>query len=204
MEVKIKQGNEMLDATIEMVDGVMVVSPKEVKFEPKEGDVLSSFFNGKYQGTFVFEEASECGEAIFHFALDSDGKFTKGNGCNYFGYIYDARPATEDEKKKLFNKLAEEGYEWKADTKELVKLKWKPKDGETYFSAIFSNIDFLFSTCSHIYTGHFTDEMTIKKMRAFKTKDECQLFCDKLNQTIEEYEPDTNRTTPLRDDAPIC
>lgn len=29
MEVKIKQGNEMLDATIEMVDGVMVVSPKE-------------------------------------------------------------------------------------------------------------------------------------------------------------------------------
>ena len=31
MEVKIKQGSEMLDATIEMVDGVMVVSPKEVR-----------------------------------------------------------------------------------------------------------------------------------------------------------------------------
>lgn len=31
MEVKIKQGNEMINATIEMVDGVMVVSPKEVK-----------------------------------------------------------------------------------------------------------------------------------------------------------------------------
>lgn len=29
MEVKIKNGNEMLDATIEMIDGVMVVSPKE-------------------------------------------------------------------------------------------------------------------------------------------------------------------------------
>ena len=29
MEVKIKQGSEMLDATIEMVDGVMVVSPKK-------------------------------------------------------------------------------------------------------------------------------------------------------------------------------
>lgn len=34
MEVKIKQGKEMIDATIDMVDGVMVVSPKEVKFEP--------------------------------------------------------------------------------------------------------------------------------------------------------------------------
>lgn len=28
MEVKIKIGNEMLDATIEMIDSVMVVSPK--------------------------------------------------------------------------------------------------------------------------------------------------------------------------------
>jgi hypothetical protein len=38
MEVKIKQGNEMLDATIEMVDGVMVVLPKEVKWKPRVGD----------------------------------------------------------------------------------------------------------------------------------------------------------------------
>ena len=32
----------MLDATIEMVDGVMVVSPKEVKFKPNDGDVVFS------------------------------------------------------------------------------------------------------------------------------------------------------------------
>lgn len=49
MEVKIKQGNEMLDATIEMVDGVMVVSPKEVKFEPKYGDdYYTPIFNNTY------------------------------------------------------------------------------------------------------------------------------------------------------------
>ena len=39
MEVKIKQGSEMLDATIEMVDVVMVVSPKEVKWKPNYGDL---------------------------------------------------------------------------------------------------------------------------------------------------------------------
>lgn len=178
----------MLDATIEMVDGMMVVSPKEVKFEPKDGDVLSCFFKDEYQGTFIFEEESECGEAIFHVALDADGKFIKGNGCYYFAYVYNARPATEEEKKKLFDKLAEEGYEWDAEKKEVVKKRWKPKIGEAYFSPYFSNTDFLFTTVRHIYTGHFSDEMTIEKMRAFKTKDECQLFCDKLTQTIEEYE----------------
>ena len=37
MEVKIKQGSKMLDATIEMVDGVMVVAPKEVKWKSNYG-----------------------------------------------------------------------------------------------------------------------------------------------------------------------
>ena len=31
MEIKINNNGEMLDATIEMVDGVMVVSPKKVR-----------------------------------------------------------------------------------------------------------------------------------------------------------------------------
>lgn len=47
MEVKIKQGKEMIDATIDMVDGVMVVSPKEVKWKPKvEEDYYTPSFTG--------------------------------------------------------------------------------------------------------------------------------------------------------------
>ena len=53
MEVKIKNNGEMLDATIEMVDGVMVVSPKEVKFEPKDGDVVT-YMNGDKATIYVF------------------------------------------------------------------------------------------------------------------------------------------------------
>ena len=40
MEVKIKNQNELIDATIEMVDGIMVVSPKKVKWKPKDGEVF--------------------------------------------------------------------------------------------------------------------------------------------------------------------
>ena len=185
MEVKIKQGSEMIDATIEMVDGVMVVSPKEVKFEPKDGDVV--YMGGFYDFVFIYKE-SLTAEAYYYVSLHLKDKKIELPDGGHIGYVNQLRPATEEEKKLLFDKLKEEGYEWKPDTKELVKLKWSPKEGELYFSPIFSNIDFLFSTCSHMYTGHFTDEMTIKKMRAFRTKDECQLFCDKLNQTIEEYE----------------
>jgi hypothetical protein len=189
IEVKIKQGNEMLDATIEMVDGVMVVSPKEVKFEPKEGDVLSSFFNGKYQGTFVFEEASECGEAIFHFALDSDGRFIKGNGCNYFGYIYDARPATEEEKKLLFDKLKEKSWEWDVENKELVKLKWKPKVGDTYFRTDFNRCMFICYEGIYRYDTNRYIKDYVEKGWCFKTKEECQEFCNRLNDAINQVKP---------------
>lgn len=46
MEVKIKNNNEMIDATIEMVDGVMVVSPKRMEWKPKRGEPIfyPSFF----------------------------------------------------------------------------------------------------------------------------------------------------------------
>lgn len=187
MEVKIKQGKEMIDATIEMVDGVMVVSPKEVKFVPKDGDILSCFFRDEYQGTFVFEEASECGEAIFHFALDADGKFITGNGCSYFGYIYNSSPATEEEKKRLFDKLAKEGYSWDSEKKELVKLKWKPKEGELYFLSRFDVSGF------HVRSFEWEDtsveDKYYEKGWIYKTREECHEFCDKLNQAINQVKP---------------
>lgn len=188
MEVKIKQGSEMLDDTIEMVDGVMVVSPKEMKFEPKDGDALSCFFNSEYQGTFIFEEESECGEAIFHVALDANGKFIKGNGCSYFAYVYNARPATEEEKKKLFDKLAEEGYEFDFEQKELVKLKWKPKEGEEFWFPLYYASHSEFKPIKSLLNKE-RDKAILDKGWCFKTKDESQEFCNRLNQAIEGIKP---------------
>lgn len=182
MEVRIKNNGELVDATIEMVDGVMVVSPKE-KFEPKDGDVLSCFFYGKYQGTFVFEEAGECGEAIFHVVLDADGKFIKGNECSYFGYIYDACSATEEEKKKLFDKLKEKGLAWDAEKRELVKLKWNPVLGEVYFRIEFVDDEFRYADWN--WKNSTYEIKAYERGWCFKNEEECKSFCDKLNQAID-------------------
>ena len=185
MEVKIKNGNEMVDADWTIEDGVMVVSPKVVKFEPKDGDIVTvttetggnytCFFKGCVNGDiYSYGGLNNLYNMLFEVGLVCCSKKQKT--------IY---PATEEEKKKLFDKLKEVGYEWDAEKKELVKLKWKPKYGGRYYRPLFCNSGF------YVYDNVFSEaaEPTIKpyidKGWLFKTKKECQEFVDKLNQAIE-------------------
>lgn len=179
MEVKIKNNGEMLDATIEMVEGVMVVSPKEVKFEPKDGDVVYS--GGFYDFVFIYRE-NLTAEAFYYVSLFlKDNKIELPDG-GHIGYVSQLRPATEEEKKKLFDKLAEEGYEWKPDTKELVKLKWKPSMYDPYYIPFYETCEFV--TIRTNWNGTNKDDIRHNKGLCFKTKEECQEFCNRLNQAI--------------------
>ena len=186
MEVKIKQGEEMLDATIEMVDGVMVVSPKEVKFEPKDGDVVAYFNDGK-PTIYIYKDGHKY-NTFFYVAYSSIRKqcfFCTG------GHLYmdrsDIRPATEEEKQKLFDKLKEEGYEWKPDTKELIKLKWKPMAGQRYYIPAICNAQF--NAVIEDWSDDAMDVLYFDKGWVFRTKEECQEFCNRLNDAINPVKP---------------
>lgn len=190
MEVKIKQGSEMLDATIEMVDGVMVVSPKEMKLdvtEFKDGDVLTGGFedNGGLPWTFILKGEIENFHNNYMFAeeyvsLDSNDSFEISSYSDAIEWV---RYATEEEKKKLFDKLKEEGYEWKPDTKELVKLKWKPKEGEEFWLPLYYAYPSEFKPITSLLNKG-RDKAILDKGWCFKTKEECKEFCNRLNDAI--------------------
>lgn len=176
MEVKIKNGEEMIDATIEMVDGVMVVSPKVEKFEPKDGDVV---FSGSSLISIFKEMTSDTSLAAY-------AALSKGELKEEFEFwsASNVRPATEEEKKLLFDKLKEEGFEWDAEKKEVVKLKWKPKVGDTYYRPDFNRCMFMCyeGRCRYDTMRYIKD--FIEKGWCFKTKEECQEFCNRLNNAI--------------------
>ena len=176
MEVKIKNGEEMIDATIEMVDGVMVVSPNVEKFEPKDGDVVA-IKNGQH--VFINKEYIEkgCGYAYIGWNFGNDEEFIEGQWCY-------SRFATEEERKKLFDKLKEKGYEWDAENKKLIQLKWRPKEGDSFWMPYHYVISVEFKPCNSLFNKG-RDEVLLNKGWCFKTDAECQAFCDKLNKTIE-------------------
>jgi hypothetical protein len=182
MEVKIKNGEEMIDATIEMVDGVMVVSPKVEKFEPKDGDVcvhdgMIYIFKGVKPSSICSGKSA----IIHHCYYDVETLQVKEDvGCGYIDCSQ--RFATEEEKKKLFDKLKEEGYEWDAEKKELAKLKWNPVLGEVYFRIEFVDHEFRYADWN--WKNSTYEIEAYERGWCFKTKEECQEFCNRLNDAI--------------------
>ena len=180
MEVRIKDNNGYVDADWTIEDGIMVVSPKVEKFEPKDGDVVSSP-NGREFFIFKGNQKGIYGECYCGYSLIKDCLFKAG-------ICHIVRFATETEKKMLFDKLKEEGYEWDAEKKEVVKIKWKPSyNGEYYFKPRLDMGQFIAHKTK--WLNDEADNAYDKKGWIFKTNKECQEFCYKLNQAIEGVKP---------------
>ncbi len=195
MEIKIKDKDNLIDATIEVVNGVMIVSPKEEKVDItkfKDGDVITCGWDDgskSYNWTGILRgEIENISDNMFigdYCSLDCEGEFLDHNsGSDSATWV---RYATEEEKKKLFDKLKEEGYKWKPATKELVKVKWKPKLSEEYFYPFFDAFKFVTNTSG--WDRETFDFKMLDMGWCFKTKEECVDFCSKLNKAIENIKP---------------
>ena len=183
MEVKIKTNNEMIDATIEMVGGVMIVSPKVEKFEPKDGDVCKSTFC-----IYIFKRVDNAKAVVYHCCLNVDQDELSVKQSIGVGYVDKyQRYATEEEKKLLFDKIDQEGYEWLADERKLIQKRWKPKNGDFFYFPLFSEGFDEFKVESKVFISGSLS--SFDKGWHFKTEEECQNFCDKLNQAINSIKP---------------
>jgi hypothetical protein len=96
----------------------MVVSPKTKKFEPKDGDVIVSGGDVRYVAIF---KAMKNEYSFYYYALLVLREGTKPLLNNWAGFM-DTRPATEEEKQKLFDTIKENGYKWNSETRTLEKL----------------------------------------------------------------------------------
>lgn len=195
MEIKIKDKYKLIDAAIEVVDGVMIVSPKEEKVDItkfKDGDVITCGWDDgskSYSWTGILRgEIESISDNMFigdYCSLDCEGEFLDNNsGSDSATWV---RYATEAEKKQLFDRLADEGYEFDFEKKKLVKLRWKPKHSEEYHYPFFDV--FKFTSSLYVWDGEIFDDAMYDKGWVFRTKEECEQFCKKLNKAIEGIKP---------------
>ena len=181
MKAKIRKGNELVDATVEIIDDELVVTPIEEVFEPMDGDVITCY-NGLFEYTSIFSR------------MGDDNSF--GNYCGIilqtdvfvskfqWSYYVNPRYATEEEKKRLFDKIEQKGLEWDTEKKELRKKRWKPNENEEYYFPYYDGAPQLFKYLCDSWNDCSIDRERFSLGWCFRTEEECQEFCNKLNEAI--------------------
>lgn len=158
--------------------------PEPEAFQPKEGDICTCV---------VYDNI----DAIFRY----DGKTrTDGDGCVWLDgnpgltcsedllkpylVIYgegaeylrdDCRLATEEEI-KLFNEKVKDA------TKE--EEEWVLRKGDSYWTPSFEHGDGIFESVKAGWDGTSMEVCTKRRGWVFRTEEECQQLCDKLNEAI--------------------
>ena len=103
------------------------------------------------------------------------------NGCG-FKYL---RYATEAEEGELVNRLRADGKLWNAEKKCIEKLRERAKKGCCYWSAL--NLG-KFEPVSVSDTYDDMDNGRYESGNYFLTESDCQHLCDKLNETVQNFE----------------
>ena len=127
MKINVPEG---CTANIKKEDGFLIVTfeqKKEEKWRPKDGDIVT----GRTGTIAIYDGTNEHGAIITYAGLNMHLTLRKGPG---WGYTYDYRPATEEEKQRLFDALAKEGMQWNAEKKCIEYLpRWRQKHDECYY-----------------------------------------------------------------------
>lgn len=103
-------------------------NPKKDWFVPpckfKDGDILSYQCKGFNNRSIYIYRYHKRFNTSYYVALSGDDEFRIDNTGKWAlnGYNDTVRFATEDEKKKLFKAIKDNGYKWNAETKTLEKL----------------------------------------------------------------------------------
>ena len=186
MEQKFKiQVPDGCSAKIEQQDGFIIVSFELKKWEPKDGDFIAYSFNRSNLNIGIFRK--QCEPSTDGYNLHKDYITIGGDtgellwGYETFTHDY-MRPATEEEKRRLFDALAKVGKRWNAEEKRVEDLpRWRAEKGERYYYVgTDSTID------DFIEDGDQTDNTNYECGNYFKTREAAEKVAAQIRKIFKD------------------
>ena len=187
MEIKLKLNGEnvVLNISDVTVNGKPVdIGNNEQLKEPefKDGDFCYST-NCSVDYIFIFKSKINSDKSNYHalFQLTNGALFKINNWC--FSRIDTTRLASNREKALLLKALKENSLRWDEEAKEILDLKWKPKQGEKYFS-----FDSHMQPACFIWAHTMNDEHCYLTNKCFKTLEEAEKYAKKFAEILKNRE----------------
>lgn len=147
----------------------------EEKFQPKDGDIIAFGMNPYNLAVGIFHRFDD-GDYTHedYVTLNSnDIHFNKG-----YWITENMRPATVEDKQRLFNALAKEGKRWNAEKKCIEDLpRWRAKANETYY---FIGVDV--EVIDIIEYGYSVDDACYSAGNYFKTREAAERVAKQIRE----------------------
>lgn len=165
-------------ANIEKKDGFLIVTFEPEKWEPKDGDI---FFREDTKTQFILRK-KDGNIAYFYAGINIDGNLVIDNGRNWTEVFNKYRPATEEEKQRLFDALAKEGKRWNAEEKRIEDLpRWRALYNENYYLI---GSELTVDCQSEI--GYVVDDNRYNAGNYFKTREAAERAAEKIRKILKE------------------
>ncbi len=155
-------------ASVEKKDNFVIVTFEPKEWEPKDGDVIA--FGTR--GIGIFKEYGVYGH-IDYVTYSSELRFNESGWRND-----NMRPATEEEKQRLFDALAKKGKRWNAEEKRIEDLpRWRAEKSSLYY--YITNL----STVAHTSEDFLcTDDNLYNFGNYFKTREAAEKVAEQIRE----------------------
>lgn len=179
MKVKLKCGDSITipKGCKAIIKGESVEIEKAQKF--KDGDVLVVVIdNVEYPFIFFKTSTDFC---CYHIMLRPNGEISRTWFFNISELVY-TRHATEEEKRQLFDKMKEKGWQWNAEKKCVELNRWKAKEGEPVY---FVNLHQDESIVSNGVT--VSEEYMWEIYNYFRTEEQSKEAARRVREVLRQY-----------------
>lgn len=171
-KIQLPRNKEAQNIKTSIKDGTIEVEVElNEKWEPKDGDICYLKANNTHVFVFKSFRYNKTGASCY--------VSLSGNYLVYDAFITnlgDIRPATDEEKKKLFDALAKQNKRWNAEKKVLEDVRWRAKKGEIYYALTLScDVDTV------IETGTL-DDKRYNSGNYFKTKEAAERVAEQIRE----------------------
>lgn len=166
----------------EIKDGVITIEREKPRF--KDGDILAYVGNTDNTSTFIYKGEDANRSHKYYAGINVYKRLSISVDNARWGKEV-LRPATEEEKQFLFDKMAEQSLRWNAIEKRLENIRWRAKEGDSYYY-----IDSMLQVSMDHENMLGIDDKKFLSYNYFKTKEQAEKASELVKATLRKFYED--------------
>lgn len=131
--MQLPRGAKVSSTDIKYEDGKIVLTAQLEEWKPEDGEICYVRDISGYESIFI-KRGDYYNTASYYVSFDNNTTLYVNSGFVVDNKEIDVlRPATEEERKKLFDAMAKEGKRWNAEKKVMEDVRWRAKAEGYYY-----------------------------------------------------------------------